>query len=150
MQSDVRDVVVIVEGDETARGEVISLLGYRQSTFVAGWTALMYRLSSNRDALTLLGADGVNALVDNVVDAKWWRFMAGIGILMDAIPAQLNSPTVVFLPSGVVVNALTADFGRSTDYLMRSYALSNDQITAALRSDTGTGGPVSRLAVRTT
>ncbi len=132
LRDDVRDVVVVTEGDEHERGEVVSLLGYRQSTYVAGWTSLMYRLNQDDAEPVFVNERGLPAETRVTTSTLWQGRFHGVGLLMDEIDGKLLSPSIVVLPSGVVVNSLVTSNEWPPQYALRSFAYSNDQITGAV------------------
>jgi len=148
LRDDARDIVVVTEGDEHQRGEVVSLLGYRQSTYVAGWTSLMYRLNQGDEEPVFVNERGVPADTRVTSSTLWQGRFHGVGLLMDEIDGKLLSPSIVVLPSGVVVNSLVTGNEWPHQYALRSFAYSNDQIAGALARERAAIDAALHSAVR--
>jgi hypothetical protein len=141
MIHDVRDIVVVAEGDPDDADTIVNLLGYREGVFHSGWASLMYTVNTLRmfhnepiAPPPLPERNGTGALVSRrpVVKRGFWEArLFGVGVLLDRPGVQLMSPTVIDLETGVIVNALIQIDEIVPGWELRSIHFANDVILEA-------------------
>jgi hypothetical protein len=134
-EQDVRDVAIVLDGGPADDGATVSLLSYRQSAFHAVWKSMMFRLEGDAVDLTDY-ATGFSAGAYRPTESHaesigpWQARLRAIGMLIDRRHPALRSPSLLFLPGGVVVNGiLMSAFGERGGSLI-SFELANDDIRA--------------------
>jgi hypothetical protein len=129
---ELRDIVIVTEGQADEHGAMISLLGYRDSAYHVGWTSMMYslRLSPNDPgAIHQLPIPGAPPAFPRTREQ---RFCA-IGDLLDRSGTQLRAVTVVDLDAGALVNAVVPVMDPVPGWELRSIVLANDRIANTAR-----------------
>jgi hypothetical protein len=148
---EIRDVVVVTEGNADEDGALISLLGYRESAYHQGWTTIMYSLNttsgdSQADHMLRSGGDPNRHLDPTYSAGEWERRFRGVGALLDRSGTHLRAVTVIDVGNGVLINATVPVEDPIRHWELRSIELPNERIEAAFHS-IGTGslrGEVAR------
>ncbi len=129
----IRDVVVVTEGNPGEDGALISLLGYRESAYHAGWTSIMYSWStsvaeSQLDHQLAPGTPVHSGYTQASSHGEWEIRLRSVGSLLDRSGTPLRSVTVIDLITGVLVNAIVPVTDPVPGWELRSIELSNDRI----------------------
>lgn len=148
---DIRDLAIVLKGGPEDGGTQISLLGHRQSVFHSGWASLMFRLEVGADELidqaTGLSATAYHASYSTTpLIGEWGTRLRAIGALIDERPQGVRSPTLVFVPGGVVINSIARDDLSFSGGVLASFEMSNEQICAASSMATAARSPAALTA----